>query len=30
MLDLVTDQKPENDFARMDYERDRKGPSTLR
>ncbi|WP_232495244.1 aromatic ring-hydroxylating oxygenase subunit alpha [Novosphingobium kaempferiae] len=26
MLDLVTDQKPENDFARMDYERDRKGP----
>ncbi|MFD2137178.1 Rieske 2Fe-2S domain-containing protein [Novosphingobium resinovorum] len=26
MLDLVTDQTPENDFARMDYERDRKGP----
>lgn len=26
MLDLVTNQKPENDFARMDYERDRKGP----
>ncbi|WP_233204189.1 aromatic ring-hydroxylating dioxygenase subunit alpha [Novosphingobium sp. HII-3] len=26
MLDLVADQRPENDFARMDYERDRKGP----
>ena len=26
MLDPVADQRPENDFARMDYERDRKGP----
>ncbi len=26
MLDLVRNQRPENDFARMDYERDRKGP----
>ena len=26
MLDLVSDQRPENDFARMEYERERKGP----